>query len=87
MRAPSLTLAPVVPGEGSQRAAGEAAAFVQAGRGGAGRAVVCRGSAAEPAGGMTLWKGQRSTVTQAKAGKKETIKKAPPPSAAFIFFG
>lgn len=71
MRAPSLTLTPVVPGEGSQRAAGEAAAFVQAGRGGTGCAVVCRGSAAEPAGGMTLWKGRGSTVTQANAGKNK----------------
>lgn len=79
MRAPSLTLAPVVPGEGSQRAAGEAAALVQAGRGGTGRAVVCRGSAAEPAGGMTLWKGRRSTVAQANAGKKERKKSPPPP--------
>lgn len=48
------TLALVVLDEEALQAAGDTAALVQDGRGGTGRAVVCRWSGAEPAGVMTL---------------------------------
>lgn len=50
----SLTLALLVPAEESHWAAGEAAAVLQAGRGGAGGAALCRRPGALPAGGVAL---------------------------------
>lgn len=50
-----LTLALAVLDDKALRAAGDAAALVQAGRGGTGRTVFCRWPRAQPAGGMALW--------------------------------
>lgn len=52
-----LTLTLVVLNEEAFWTAGDTTALMQAEWAGTGRAVVCRWSSTEPAGGMTLWKG------------------------------